>query len=184
MSKQRIVIIGSGLGGLCCGVMLAKNGYEVTVLEQATQVGGCLQCFSRRGARFETGMHFIGSASEGQTLDRLMDYLEIKKDIQLSPLDPSGYEVINLDGQEFRFANGREAFIEQMATYFPHQRENLERYFDLIEKVAGASTLHSLKHAESDAAISTQYQLRSINDYPCAHHGLLQPERLPFRGRQ
>lgn len=164
MSKQRIVIIGSGLGGLCCGVMLAKNGYEVTVLEQATQVGGCLQCFSRRGARFETGMHFIGSASEGQTLDHLMDYLEIKKDIQLSPLDPSGYEVIALDGQEFRFANGREAFIEQMATYFPHQRENLERYFDLIEKVAGASTLHSLKHAESDAAISTQYQLRSIND--------------------
>ena len=41
MSKQRIVIIGSGLGGLCCGVMLAKNGYEVTVLEQATQVSWC-----------------------------------------------------------------------------------------------------------------------------------------------
>ena len=68
MSKQRVIIIGSGMGGLSCGVILAKNGYEVTVLEQGVQIGGCLQCFSRRGARFETGMHFIGSASEGQTL--------------------------------------------------------------------------------------------------------------------
>lgn len=164
MSKQKVVIIGSGLGGLTCGVILAKNGYDITVLEQGMQIGGCLQCFTRRGAKFETGMHFIGSASEGQTLDRLMQYLEIKKNVSLSQLDTNGYEVIALGGEEYRFANGREAFIEQMATYFPHQRKNLNRYFELIEKVAGASSLHSLKHAESDAAINTQYLLRSIND--------------------
>ena len=83
MCKQRVIIIGSGMGGLSCGVVLAKNGYQVTVLEQAAQPGGCLQCFSRRGARFETGMHFVGSARKGQTLDRLLQYLEIKQDILL-----------------------------------------------------------------------------------------------------
>ena len=87
MYRQQVVIIGSGLGGLSCGVILAKNGYKVTVLEQGIQTGGCLQCFQRRGAKFETGMHFIGSADEGQPLDRLMKYLEIRKDITLSPLD-------------------------------------------------------------------------------------------------
>ena len=71
MSKQQVIIIGSGMGGLSCGVILAKNGYDVTVLEQGHQIGGCLQCFTRRGARFETGMHFIGSAAEGQTLEDL-----------------------------------------------------------------------------------------------------------------
>ena len=162
--KQKVVIIGSGLGGLACGVVLAKNGYEVVVLEQGQQPGGCLQCFSRRGARFETGMHFIGSAAEGQTLDRLLQYLEVKKDIRLSPLDADGYEVIALNGQRYRFAQGREAFIRQMSEYFPRQHDNLVHYFDLVEKVAGASTLHSLKHAESDAAINTEYQLRSINE--------------------
>ena len=50
-----------------------------------------------------------------------------------------------------------------MAEYFPHQRENLCRYFDLVEKVAEASTLHSMKYAESDMAVNTEYQLRSIN---------------------
>ena len=152
------------MGGLSCGVILAKNGYDVTVLEQGVQIGGCLQCFSRRGVRFETGMHFIGSASEGQTLDKLLQYLEVKKDIQLSELDKEGYDVVCLDGIKYKFANGRETFVEQMAGYFPHQRHQLNQYFDLIEKVSGASSLHSLKHAESDAAINTEYQLRSINE--------------------
>lgn len=164
MSKQRVVIIGSGMGGLSCGVMLAKNGYEVTVLEQGMQAGGCLQCFSRRGARFETGMHFIGSAAEGQTLDKLLQYLDIKKDIQLSELDRTGYDVVSIQGQRYRFANGRDAFIEEMASHFPHQRQQLVQYFDLVEQVANASSLHSLKHAESDAAINTEYQLRSVNE--------------------
>ena len=152
------------MGGLSCGVILAKNGYDVTILEQGAHIGGCLQCFTRRGVRFETGMHFIGSASEGQTLDRLLKYLEIKKDIRLSPLDSNGYDVVALNGRCYRFANGREKFLQQMTSYFPHQAEELIRYFDLVEKVAGASSLHSLKHVESDPIINADYQLRSINE--------------------
>ena len=160
----KVIIIGSGLGGLSCGVILARRGYDVTVLEQGTQVGGCLQCFTRRGGKFETGMHFIGSASEGQTLDRLLNFLEVKPDITLSQLDPTGYDVVSLCGQHFRFANGREAFIEQMGSYFPSQRDALVRYFDLVDKVASASSLHSLKHVETDAAVNMEYQMRTINE--------------------
>lgn len=161
--RKKVVIIGSGLGGLSCGVVLAKNGYDVTVCEQATQVGGCLQCFFRHGTKFETGMHFIGSADSGQTLDKLMNYLEVKKDIQLSRLDATAYDIVSIGGERFRFANGRQAFISQMSQYFPAQRDNLEHYFDLIETVAGASQLHTLRYAESDVAVNTEYQLRSIN---------------------
>ena len=161
---QKVIIIGSGLGGLSCGVILARRGYDVTVLEQGAQVGGCLQCFTRRGGKFETGMHFIGSASEGQTLDRLLEFLEVKPDITLSQLDPKGYDVVSLSGQHFRFANGREAFIEQMSSYFPRQKDAIVRYYDLVEKVASASSLHSLKHVETDAAVNLEYQMRTINE--------------------
>ena len=161
---KKVVIIGSGLGGLSCGVVLAKNGYDVTVLEQAAQIGGCLQCFSRHGGRFETGMHFIGSAAKGQTLYRLMNYLEVNNDVRLMQLDTDGYDVVSLQGQQFRFANGREAFLEQMGSYFPRERDHLARYFDLVELVAGASSLHSLKYAESDTVVNTEYQLRTINE--------------------
>ena len=34
MSKYDIIIIGSGLGGLECGAILSKEGYNVCVLEK------------------------------------------------------------------------------------------------------------------------------------------------------
>ncbi len=162
---KKIVIIGSGLGGLSCGLILSRNGYDVTVLEQGAQVGGCLQCFHRHGVKFETGMHFIGSADEGQVLGRLLRYLDVTGNVCLSRLDPSGYDVVSLQGQQFRFANGREQFVETLASDFPHQRDNLNCYFRLVEEVASASSLHSLRVADSDTSpLNTEYQLRSIND--------------------
>ena len=163
--KKSCIIIGSGLGGLSCGVILAKNGYKVTVLEQGAQIGGCLQCFSRRGVRFETGMHFIGSADKGQTLNKLMNYLDLNDDkIRLNRLDTSCYDTISLGGEKFKFANGREPFIEQMGAYFPKEKDNLNRYFTLIENISQASSLHSLRYADSDIAVSTEYMMRSMNE--------------------
>lgn len=164
MDRRKVVIIGSGLGGLSCGLLLAKNGYKVTILEQDTQVGGCLQCFKRKGVKFETGMHFIGSAAKGQVIDKLMNYFGLTDKIRLSPLDTGGYNVIALNGKRYKFANGRKNFIEELAKSFPNQRDNLAAYYDLIEKVAQASSLHSMKAVDSNDVINTEYQLCSINE--------------------
>lgn len=164
MSKQKVVIVGGGLGGLSCGFILQEAGYDVTVLEQGIQIGGCLQCFVRKGVKFETGMHFIGSASEGQTMHQLMRCLRLDEDVRLSRLDEEAYNTVVLGGERFRFANGREPFIEQMASYFPREKDNIARYFDVTKKVADASSLSSLVSARRDAAADTEYQLRSIND--------------------
>ena len=118
MNRGSCIIIGSGLGGLACGVILAKNGYDVTILEQAAQVGGCLQCFTRRGVKFETGMHFIGSVDDGQVLARMLNYLGIRDELALSSLDRDGYDVVSLCGDQFKFPMGRERFIEQFSSYF------------------------------------------------------------------
>lgn len=163
MSRKKCIIIGSGLGGLSCGVMLARNGYDVTVLEQHFQIGGCLQCFTRKGAKFETGMHFIGSASKGQTLYKLMRFLNLG-DIKLSQLDETAYDIVSLQGTHFKFANGKEPFIEQMSSYFPKEKDNLIRYFNIVDKVAQASSLHSLRHAENDIVTNAYYQTVSINE--------------------
>lgn len=163
--KKKCVVIGSGLGGLTSGLILSRNGYDVTVLEQGAQVGGCLQCFTRHGVKFETGMHFIGSADEGQLLHRFLRYFGVLDDIQLSRLDPTGYDVVSLAGQQFRLANGRQRFIETLAADFPKERDALNRYFDLVEQLAQASSLRSLCNAESDVSpLMTAYQLRSINE--------------------
>lgn len=161
---MKVIIIGSGLGGLSCGALLAKNGFEVTVLEKEPVIGGCLQCFMRRGAKFETGMHFIGSALKGQTLHKMMNYLEIADKLTLSALNADGYDVVGIAGERFPYAMGRQAFVEQLAAHFPHQRECLERYFDLVTMVASASTIHSLGETVGNDAVSMEYMLRSINE--------------------
>ncbi len=38
--KYDVVILGSGMGGLSCGYILAKEGYKVCVLEKNRQLGG------------------------------------------------------------------------------------------------------------------------------------------------
>ena len=75
--KFEVVIIGSGLGGLLCGYILSKNGYKVAILEKNPQIGGCLQTFKRKGVKFDTGMHYVGSLEEGQMLNKFWKYLNL-----------------------------------------------------------------------------------------------------------
>lgn len=160
---SKVVIIGSGLGGLSCAYILQKNGYDVTVLEQGLQIGGCLQCFTRKGAKFETGMHFIGSAAEGQTMNLMLKYFGLGN-LPLSELDRKAYNTVCLEGQEFCFANGREEFVEQMAGYFPGQKDALQRYVGVIDQIAAASSLSNLTSEQRDITANTEYQTRSMND--------------------
>lgn len=164
MHKTRIAIIGSGLGGLACGVILSKNGFKVTVLEKERQAGGCLQCFERDGAKMETGMHFIGSAAKGQTLNKLMKYMEIEDKVKLQEMDRERYDIVEIDGKRYESANGKERFVEKMSAYFPNERKNIERYCDTIETIAQGSPLHTMNPDEATRPEVTEYQLRSVNE--------------------
>src|SRR3954452_2750707 len=51
----RVVVVGAGLGGLAAAARLAVLGHDVTVCEQATQVGGKLGVLAKDGFVFDTG---------------------------------------------------------------------------------------------------------------------------------
>ena len=50
---ERIVVIGAGIGGLASAALLAKDGYEVTLLEANDQVGGRAGSWEKDGFRFD-----------------------------------------------------------------------------------------------------------------------------------
>ena len=52
-SSQKIIIIGAGLGGLTLALSLLREGFDVTVLEQASRLGevGAGIQISANGAR-------------------------------------------------------------------------------------------------------------------------------------
>jgi len=160
---KKCVVIGSGLGGLSCGCILAKNGYEVTVLEQGSQIGGCLQCFRRGDSLFDTGMHYIGSADEGQVLHTILHYLGVDSNLQLSRLNPTGYDIISYQGEHYPLANGRDGFIDRLSEQLPGCRDELQRYYDLTTLVASSSPMHDLNR-HVDLNIFAEYQTRSTSE--------------------
>jgi len=75
MSSQRVVVVGTGAGGLCATAFLAKQGIEVIALERSTHVGGLLNPYLREGYLFDPGVHYLGQCGPGQAMDRLLDAL-------------------------------------------------------------------------------------------------------------
>ena len=55
MSDYDVVVIGSGLGGLCCGSILSLSGLKVLVCEKHSKPGGVAHSFSKKGYTFESG---------------------------------------------------------------------------------------------------------------------------------
>jgi len=54
-SKNKIVIIGTGISGLTTAYLLTKGGYDVTVLEKKKEPGGSIETVTEKGFLFDRG---------------------------------------------------------------------------------------------------------------------------------
>ncbi len=54
-SRDRIIVVGAGLGGLSVAIHLRRAGFDVTVLEANERTGGRAGLLERNGYRFDTG---------------------------------------------------------------------------------------------------------------------------------
>ena len=53
--KQKILVIGAGFAGLSAAALLAKEGYEVTVIEKNEMAGGRARTWEKDGFIFDMG---------------------------------------------------------------------------------------------------------------------------------
>ena len=53
--KKKVVIIGGGLGGLSAAVSLAQQGFEVSLYEKNSHLGGKLNRLEQDGFGFDLG---------------------------------------------------------------------------------------------------------------------------------
>ena len=53
--KQKVAVIGSGIGGLASAIRFAAKGFQVEVFEQAERPGGKINELRMEGFRFDTG---------------------------------------------------------------------------------------------------------------------------------
>src|SRR5687768_4664646 len=70
------LVIGSGIGGLAAGVILAKHGKKVAVLERHYTAGGFTHTFTRKNYEWDVGLHYIGEMDKPTRLLRqAFDYV-------------------------------------------------------------------------------------------------------------
>lgn len=146
MKKYDVIIIGGGLGGLSSGVMLSKEGLNVCVLEQHSVIGGCLQSFHRNGYTLDTGMHYVGSLSEGQIMHQYFKYLGVIDKLHLRKLDEEGFDYFHFgDGTSYCHAMGYDRFVETLSKHFPKERANIKTFADRLQCVGNLISPSILK---------------------------------------
>ena len=89
---KKVIVIGGGIAGLASAALLARDGYEVTLLEKNASLGGRAGTWSSKGFRFDTGPSWYLMP---EVFDHFYKLLGTSSDeqLQLSKLDP-GYRVL------------------------------------------------------------------------------------------
>jgi all-trans-retinol 13,14-reductase len=136
--KEEIVIIGSGIGGLITGAILAKEGYKITILEKNKQIGGCLQIFVRNRHIFNSSVHYIGGVEKGQNLYKIFHYLGIMDKLELEKLDHFAAEKIVFpnDEKEYNIAQGYPDFIKTLVADFPEEENAIREYAGVMQNIS------------------------------------------------
>ena len=153
-SKRRIpkdldtIVIGSGIGGLTTGALLAKSGKKVLVLEQHYIAGGTTHSFIEHGVEHETGLHYIGNIEKRKPiLDLITD-----NNIEWCKLgwerddNRYVYDEIFIGDEKYEFESGEENLKRYLQSRFPNEKpENFDLYFEFIKKASSKSSFFIAK---------------------------------------
>lgn len=127
--KKKVLIIGSGLGGLTTALRMAKEGFDVEIIEKSSGPGGRLNQLKKDGFTFDMAPTFFSMTYEFKEFEA-----DIGKKLPLEfyPLDPL-YTVRIFDettGKDRKYTIHKD--VKKLAAEFndiePHFEEKLQKY--------------------------------------------------------
>ena len=130
MTSKKVIVIGAGFGGLAVSALLAKEGYQVTVLEKNDQTGGRARFWKQEGFTFDMGPSWYWMPDVFEEYFNLFD----KKASDF-------YHLIRLD-PSYRVYFGKGDTMD-----IPAKMAELEALFESMESGASAGLKEFLKQA-------------------------------------
>ncbi|RME93256.1 MAG: NAD(P)/FAD-dependent oxidoreductase [Candidatus Hydrogenedentota bacterium] len=171
--KYDVIVIGSGIGGLCIASLLAQEAKKkVLILERHWQLGGFTHTFKRkRKYEWDVGVHYIGGVGEGEQLRRVYDKITLGK-LKWQKM-PNPYDVFDYPDMSFAVPDGAKPFMEKLVSTFPQEEKAIRKYFKDLKR---AMKWYQLNEAIKGAPLpfkpflklmqgSSQFALQTLHQY-------------------
>lgn len=130
-----VIIIGSGIGGLCNAALLSKLGKKVCVLEQHYTAGGYTHAYEREGYEWDVGVHYIGEVHKPWSMIRRVFDVITDGELEWAPMDEL-YDHVVIGEKSYHYYAGREEFKQEMKFHFPDEGEAIDTYVEMLSKVS------------------------------------------------
>ncbi|MFZ5429620.1 MAG: phytoene desaturase family protein [Bacteroidota bacterium] len=118
MSKK-VIITGTGLGGLSTALRLTTDGYQVEMIEKYHQAGGRLNLLEKDGFKFDLAPTFFSMSYE---FKELMEYCKMETPFEFLKLDP--LYAVHFEGDKRNYLIYSD--LKKLAAEFREVEPNLE----------------------------------------------------------
>jgi len=130
---MKIIVIGSGFGGLSAAIRLQAQGHEVTIVEKRDKLGGRAYVYEQDGFKFDGGPTIITAP---WLIDELFsiagknskDYLTLVK------IDPF-YNIRWEDGTVFHYNDDKKNLYTQIAKIAPEEIEAYKKFARSLDEI-------------------------------------------------
>lgn len=138
--RYDVILVGTGIGSLTAAALLAKQGLQVCLLEQAKYPGGCATSYKRKGYWFETGATTLVGLDDNMPLRYLLDQIGVS--VPVRKLE-TPMQVHLPDGQILTRYQNLEEWIQEAERVFG--KENQRMFWEHCYQVSRRVWQTSLK---------------------------------------
>lgn len=131
--KKKIIVIGSGFGGLGAASRLLSAGHDVTILEKRDKLGGRAYVYEKNGFKFDGGPTVITAPF---MFDDIFEAAGKKREdyVEFVPCDPF-YRIFDAEGKHFDYNNDHEFTLEEIRKRNPDDVEGYEKFIKTTKAI-------------------------------------------------
>ena len=130
---KKVIVVGSGFGGLASALRLKSKGYDVSLFEKHSDLGGRARVFKKGKFIFDAGPTVITAPYLLEELFQLFDK-DIKKYVNITPLK-LWYRFVFNDGSSFDYSGNEKEMEKQINNLSPSDVDGYKKLVNFTSKI-------------------------------------------------